>query len=324
MTRMRAKQAHDLHALYRAEGLDSVEAKAKTAKEMGITLSTVNRYLREIRYEDALHPTVIKPRYTVTQVLPQDDVPVRVMAIGDAHDSPRLDKERFRWMGAHARSTNPTAIIQIGDMLTLDSLCEHVKNDTYEGRFKPTFSEDIVSADMALRAFNEGLDNFSPASKHITLGNHEHRTELFANKHPEVYGMMAETMYRLLDKHGWTYSPFGEMYMVGGVGFVHVPLNEMGGRYGGKTAEQRVANDTVHDVVFGHSHRYRFHHAAKVGGRSVNVMNLGCAMPDGHVEEYAKHSATGWTYGIVDMVIENGQIADHEFITMKELEKRYG
>ena len=49
----------------------------------------------------------------------------RVLAIGDAHDGPRIPKDRFRWFGRLAADTQPDVIVQIGDFLSLDSLCRY-------------------------------------------------------------------------------------------------------------------------------------------------------------------------------------------------------
>jgi hypothetical protein len=214
-------------------------------------------------------------------------------------------------------------VLSIGDMLTMDSLNSHTRPETFEGRYKPIFSEDIASGHEALNEFAIGAEGWD-GPKHITLGNHEHRVELYANNHPEVYGVMQQELHGMLDTWGWTYSPYGEVFYIDGVGFVHVPLNDMGKPYGGKTAEQRVANDAVTDLVFGHSHRARFHSASKVGGARVQVMNLGSAMPDGYVADYAKHTSHGWTYGIFDLQVQNGKIVEHEFYNMKTLENAYG
>lgn len=305
--------------------LSAGEAAEAAAKQLGLSAATVRRYLREQRTRQAHGVVNIEKYYTVyADVLPEGEE-VHVLAIGDMHDDPRLDKQRFGWIGQLACERAPDAIIQIGDIATFDSLCRYDDNSSYRGKSKPLFMDDIASLREALETFDEGLGDFVPKIKHITLGNHEDRIESFSDRHPEIYGMMSGEFLDLLNKYNWTYSPFGKIIFIAGVGFTHVPLNEMGKPYGGKTAETQIANDITHDIVLGHSHRNRVHTGAKIGdGKFVRVVNLGSALPSGHIEGYAKHSATGWSYGVYWLTIKDRHIASWEFISMDDLEAMYG
>jgi predicted phosphodiesterase len=249
---------------------------------------------------------------------------LRVLAIGDAHDSPKLPKDRFRWMGQYAAETRPDWIVQIGDFFTLDSLNSHDDNATLNGRAKPAYLVDMASAAEAVAAFNSAIPKDYKPRKHVTLGNHENRVWKFANEAPEVSGMMEHELVSILETAGWGWSKYGEFFFLGGVGFVHVPLNRLGRPYGGKTAEQQIANDTCFDAVLGHSHIGRQWRATKIGpSQHVTVLNLGCALPDGVIEDYASVASTGWTYGIYDLTIGGGHILSASFIPMSELERRF-
>ena len=46
---------------------------------------------------------------------------MKIIAIGDTHDAPDVDKQRFRWFGKYIRKVKPDAVVQIGDFITLDS-----------------------------------------------------------------------------------------------------------------------------------------------------------------------------------------------------------
>lgn len=305
-------------------GLSRPQAIDATAKYLGLNASTVRRYLREGNRRDVHGAVVIEPHYTLYQDKVDVTKDYTIVAIGDVHDDPRLPDDRFEWLGRFVSDVKPDGVIQIGDIATFDSLCRYDGNDTYKGKQKPLFVEDIVSLDHALGRFNKGLGKTPLDIKHITLGNHEDRVESFSDRHPEIYGLMAREFYGVLERHGWTYSPFGKMIKIGGVGFVHVPLNEMGKPYGGKTAEQRIANDATHDVVLGHSHRNRVITQAKVGdNKFVRIINLGSALPQGHVERYARHSATGWSYGAYVLDIRGQHIVNWGYIDMATLEEEY-
>jgi hypothetical protein len=223
-------------------------------------------------------------------------------------------------MANYIRKEKPDLVIQIGDFATLDSLNTHCGNETYGGKSKPTFMADIESFNNALGEMNlDGIEH------HVTLGNHERRLYLFEERAPEAYGMMQFELQRVLERHKWTHSPYGVPYVVGGVSFVHCALNSLGKSYGGKNAEGTIANDAIGDWVIGHSHRERMHRAPKLGGNNhVKVINVGCALPDGHIESYAQHTLTGWSFGIADMIIQHGHVQDYRFVSMEHLEEAHG
>lgn len=248
----------------------------------------------------------------------------RVMAIGDTHDAPKIPKDRFRWLGKLAGEERPDVIIQIGDMLTLDSLNTHIPDETFEGRLKGTYLEDIASGNQALGEFSAALPGGYEPRRHITLGNHERRIWRAENSAPHVAGMMQLELTSMLERNKWTWSEYGEFWFLGSVGFVHVPLNRLGKTYGGKTSENQIANDAVFDIVFGHSHTRQVKMAPKIGPQQhVMVVNLGCALPHGLIEDYALHAVTGWTYGCEMITIQGGHITQTNFVSMASLEEKY-
>jgi hypothetical protein len=327
----RLNRAYDIHYKVHAErdkrACTLYQAKMAAARDFGITVGTVNRNMRRVRQAEATPETdvTIKPTYSIRKDTRPKGKAKRVTVIGDLHDKPDLGNDRFYWLGRHVANRRPDCLVQIGDWLTFDSLCKYDPNWTWGGQEQPTLQQDLQSADKSFEAFEEGLgDDSFLEEKHITLGNHEYRLEKFANETPEVYGLLQQMLYDMLRDYGWTYSPYGEIWFVDGVGFVHVPLNEKGSEYGGKTAEKRIASDTTFDVVMGHSHKAREHTEPKIGGDFVRVLNVGCAMPDGYIPGYAMRSATGWTYGVYDLTIRDGHIDSWDHTSMKELEERYG
>lgn len=266
---------------------------------------------------------VSKPHFTVRQDNAGRSSKIRIVCIGDAHDSPEIeDKSRFRWMGKYIREHKPDVVVQIGDFATLDSLNTHVPNETFQGKSKPTYMRDMESFNHALEAMDlpDGLD------RHCTLGNHERRLFLFEDRAPEAYGMMQCELQKIFERHKWTFSPYGVITYFGGVGFVHAAINRMGKSIGGKNAENTVANELVHDLVFGHSHIERTTRYSKIGPNNYVIScNVGCALPHGHVEEYAAHAMSGgWSWGIMDLTIQHGHIQGRSWVSMEELGERYG
>lgn len=302
------------------------EAVEIVTKVFGISPATVRRNLRRDRRRNTHGPVrIVKQFATAPQAARTSSKPLKGIAIGDAHDDPRLSKERFYWLGKLVADTKADFVVQIGDFLTLDSLCRYIDNSSYEARQTPLFLHDMQSQVEALKEFDRGMGAFKPKIKHVTLGNHEDRVESWSNRHPEIYGIMGGMMLDNFASHDWTVSEFGELFFIAGVGFVHVPLNAIGKPYGGKTAEQRIAADSVFDVVMGHSHRNRMYTAEKIGHNNfVRVLNLGSALPYGHIERYAKHSTTGWSYGAYELTLSDNHITGWNFMDMRELERRYG
>lgn len=293
----------------------------REAKSRGLLADTIQPVTQ---LDDRIPPEQPKIRVTVSHRKNDSGWSGDVLAIGDMHDSHRLDKKRFLWCGRAAAELSVKDIIQIGDIFSFDSLCRYDANDSLKGKDKPSFETDIQSGHDALGAFDRGLGGY-PCNKHITLGNHEDRAISFTNRTPEVAGMLTGMVDNLFMSHQWTYSPFGLVYFIGSVGFVHAPLTMVGRPYGGKTALQRVGNDTVHDLVYGHTHKRGEFQCPKIGtNQKVTVLDLGCGLPQGHVEPYVGHGTSGWWYGVNVIKIRDGRISSVQATTMQELEERFG
>jgi hypothetical protein len=247
-----------------------------------------------------------------------------VLGIGDVHVEPGQDMARLAWIGRHIKARKFEKVIQIGDFGCWDSVSAHEGNHTVKGRQKPDFLEDVQAVKKAVGVMRTEAGGNAPET-HMTMGNHEYRVQRFGNENPEVDKMMKQALDACFLDHDWTLSPFGEVYFHEGVGFTHAPINTMGRTYGGKAPENTIANDLSHDLVYGHTHRFAHIERAKIGhSRRVSVVNLGCALPYGHIEDYAKHSTTGWWWGICEIEIINQRIEAVKQFSMPELEDTYG
>ena len=326
-----ALEVHDL-AQRAADALGiprgTLVSRAATARRRGMQPSAEAVKIKELAEYEKIRP-LTKPVIPVKAGGSSGGEIYRVLVIGDAHDAPDIPKDRFTWFAKYAEDHGCERIVQIGDWGTFDSLSTHDNTATYAGRLKGAFHDDVRSYKESHEAFAEGLSPGSRIKKHITKGNHDDTTTggrigRYENVHPEVVGVMGTMIADIDADHGWTSSQFGEFYFIGGVGFVHVPLNELGKPYGGKTAGPRIANDAIFDIVYGHDHKRRSHRAPKVGPQKhVSVINVGCALPWGHVENYASLSTTGWWWGIVDLTIQGGHVISENAVPMIQLEKMY-
>ena len=249
---------------------------------------------------------------------------IRCQGIGDCHDDPSIpDKRRFRWLGKHAADFGATHVRQIGDLETFDSLNTHISNDTLSGKSKNPFYRDLESLEEALSEYQVGLGSHKPDLE-ITLGNHERRAWLFEEANPESQNLLTGPLTCLLEQYGWRWKEYGEWSFLGGVGFIHAPINKMGKTFGGET-RQNVLNKMVFDIVRGHDHQHYDQPSSKFGPiGNVTLVGLGCALPHGHIETYAKHALNGWAWGDKELLISGGRIESSAFVSMLELERRYG
>ena len=251
------------------------------------------------------------------------DTPTRVIAIGDTHDQPDMDKERFKWIARYCGEVRPNRIVHIGDFASWDSVSAHEMPGSVGHAERPRFKTDLDSCQEAMSVFLReirGLD----IPMELTAGNHEDRISRFENKSPETYGSMYFQFEEICAQYRWRLHNYGQWLFIDGVGFTHVPKNIMGRPYGGQQSENAIANHATHSIVFGHTHRATFRKAPKIGNNnSIEVLNLGSAMPEGYVAKYAGTATSGWSYGIYDLSLKAGHIVSHRFINMAELKEKY-
>lgn len=254
----------------------------------------------------------------------KQDRSTRIVAIGDTHDSPHLpDKSRFKWFARHIAETRPDRVVQIGDFASWDSVSAHDAPGTANFAARPRFVDDLESLEEAMALFYNELGDCGIPME-LTCGNHEDRISRFENASPETQGALYSQFEEIAARYRWRTHPYGRWLFIDGVGFTHAPFNQMGKPYGGKNPENAIANDAVFSIVWGHTHKAGFKRIPKIGpGQSVEVLNLGSAMPVGHVEAYANKSTTGWTYAIFDLEIRQGHIVGHREISLGELERMY-
>lgn len=250
---------------------------------------------------------------------PEGD-PMRVLVIGDAHDSPHLpDKSRFRWLGAYCEEHGIERIVSIGDWWTMDCFSSHTDRATFMGRAKPTFDQDRDSFHESQGAFQNGLAGHKP-KKHITLGNHEFRAWTWDNLHPESTSHSL-AVQEAFAQWGWRTREYGEWLFLGGVGFTHVPLN---GRSKPLAQGQR-ANKAMCDTIHGDDHRFLTLTDTKSGPfRTPTVYSAGTALPPGFIEGFANKGAGTWRSGVCEAILWGGYVRSWSFTEMVLLRKRYG
>jgi predicted phosphodiesterase len=280
--------------------------------------------VRPYEFAEPIHGEPVKPRYRVQAISRPSvvDAPiVRVMVLGDPHDKPGRDKSRFTWMGRHAAETKPDYIVSIGDWASLDSLSTHEIPGSAGDADRPGFWEELDSLDESLGLFRAEIEG--PILIH-THGNHEHRATRAANRQPKLNGDMPLRLDEVFSRYGWRTHPFGQFVDIHGVDFVHCPLNVMGREMGGQHVERNVANMTTRSLCFGHTHRAQVTNFSKVGQqRKITVVNVGTSMPFGEVEKYTGLAMSGWSYGVFELRIRDGEILSVKNWDMLEIEGLY-
>lgn len=260
-----------------------------------------------------------KPKYVAGR---NDET--KVIAIGDTHDQPGMPKDRFRWIARHCAEIIPNRIVQIGDFASWDSVSTHDAPGSLNHSMRPSFKADMESCEEAMCIFYKEIKHLNIPME-LTAGNHEERIQRFENKNAETVGTLYMQFEELCARYRWRLHPYGQWLFIDGVGFTHVPKNIMGKPYGGQNAENQIANHATHSIVFGHTHRSSFRKAPKIGiNNSIEVLNLGSAMPDGYVAKYAGTATSGWSYGIYELNIKSGHIVSHRFLDMRSLQEKYG
>lgn len=305
------------------EAVQKNGSRRAAAAALNISRGTINKHMERLG-EQGIRVKPNQPKLPLEPVtLKLKKETIKICAIGDFHDCPGQDKSRIKWIARYIADTNPDLVVQIGDFADWNSLSKHEKPGTIGYADKPAFVDDLESAEEVLSIYRQILKDGPPS--HITYGNHEERLERWDNEQPESKGLsFADKRDVLFKNYGWKTYAYGQWLFIGGVGFVHVPHNLMGREYGGKTVNT-IANDAVFSIVFGHSHRKAEVSVPKIGpARSVEILNLGTAMPQGLVKYYAGKSMTGWAYGVWQLDIRDGHIVGHSYISMADMESRYG
>jgi len=335
-----------LRAGYRPQGHSGSgpAAIAQAARDWGIPLGTIQSRLRAAKVSYDLEPdeTLYRaqryqqpvPRAVVTEAPPPNPVqlrpsgePVRVLVIGDLHQDPRHPHRLnvLTWIARYASEQRFDHIVQIGDWSSWDSVNFHDRNDTLGARFKPSIKADMENLQQSLQAWRAGMAPDYKPRQSIVLGNHENRLERFENANPEAQDTFTRERDQMFLQFGWKTRPYGEIFYIQNVGFTHHPVNGAGRAFGGETGPQRAANKTTVPLVSGHTHKRQVHDSGKIGPVDViSMVEVGCALPWGEVESYAKNGITGWWYGVVPMTVQGGVITDVSFVSMLTLQDRYG
>lgn len=321
------------------QALDALAAfdgnESAAARHLGIPRTTFQNRIRVARDPTrGLSPNVAatKPRIRVPARSSMQAVPdtfgrsIRVFVFGCAHDAPSIpDKSRFANAGRLARQLMPDYIVDLGDTMDLDSLSSHAAPGSMDDRNRPFFRADIASLHEAQAAFDGEAPSPDDVPRYHLHGNHEYRSDRYEKANPAAQDVFTLEIDQVYARFGWSIKRFKEWLYLDGVGFTHVPINGMGKEIGGVNANQTVSRESTHSVVWSHTHKREFVERPKLGiGNGIQVYNTGCFMPQGYLKAYAGLSMTGWTYGVSELTIRNGQIESARNWSELELREMFG
>lgn len=325
---LRLGQNQNPTEIARAMGIrrESVRVYGKTLSQAVQTAANSNQkpkyrvpYVRGMAAGPANDANWQPPKGVVSSDTLSDEA-IRVCVIGDLHVAPGQDLSRLKWIARHIGETQPDYIVQIGDWASFDSVSTHDPIGSIKSLKRPSLRQDIECLSDSLCLFDRELGP-STIPRLITLGNHETRVLRYEELRSELDGSVWTEVLQEFARHRWVTHDFGKVAFIGGVGFVHVPLNVIGKPH---SSPNIMANNLTHDLIKGHSHRAQYLTYPKIGqDQGVTLIDVGTSLPHGHIESYAKLSQTGWYWGIHDVIIRNGRIDDFARISMKTLEGRY-
>lgn len=256
-----------------------------------------------------------------------------ILCFTDAHAAPGQDLRRFDWLGKLIVDIRPDAIYNGGDIATNDSV-SFFPVPHFE---QPTLADDVAVVREAQRrmfAPLKALNKQRKKSKHgpikphtfMTLGNHEHRLNRMIENDELGMGSVIDPheLYGFT-KHWQEICEWKEYIDYEGIMFTHCPMNAMAKPQTGLYRGRHIALLSDKSVVYGHTHKLDFTTVGIIGNdnKSRTTLNLPCFMEQGHVEEYAKVSTTGWDYGVVVIKVHAHGRFTFEWISMDELQERY-
>lgn len=306
--------------------------RSAASRHLGMDRSTfINRLEKGQRagllpFEPPPKPRIRVPARSVYSPTPNEfSKAVRVFTFGCAHDSPLIpDKARFRNAGRLAAELKPDYVVDLGDSLDLDSLSVHAVPGSVDDRARPAFLSELESVEEAYTAFDDTAPSPEDIPRYRLKGNHENRADRFEANNPAAIGVYTIPLSQIFARRGWTERQFREWLYIEGVGFTHAPITGMGKEISGKFPDQMVSQEATHSVVWSHTHKSVKVNRPKFGiGNAVQVFNTGSFMPQGYIKHYAGLATTGWTYGVHELTLRDGQIESVRTWSELELRERY-
>ncbi len=189
----------------------------------------------------------------------------RILVVGDCHIDEDQSLDRFDLLGQLILDEQPTHIVLMGDFLNLNCLSawDMDKRQRMEGR---RWYKEIEAGRNALTKMLVPVDFYnmrrSESKKKMYLpelvyleGNHEDRLTRYLESDPTFEGTVSVFDDLELEAWGFKYVPYRRYYNINGIGFTHIPFNEVK-PVTGKYHIHRAASCNIGSVVYAHTHKF--------------------------------------------------------------------
>ena len=245
---------------------------------------------------------------------------MNILVIPDSHASPRVSMRRFDWLGRFIFDTKPDVVVELGDWADNDSMSGYDRGKaSFEGR---RYKKDVEAAHEARDIVNIYVERMTKKPRLIALkGNHEDRSDRFADLHPEMVGKVSSDDFR---PDGWEYHDFLKNVNVGGITFSHYfGTGVLGRPVSGEHPAHKLLHTQLRSCVMGHTHIWDICERTS-GNRRIMCLVAGSYTDPRWTPSYAGPARKLWYDGLTILKdVANGYAPSVERVHISQLEKAY-
>lgn len=238
------------------------------------------------------------------------------VVIPDVQAKPGVRLDHLTWVGKYIAEKKPDVVVCIGDFADIESLSRY-EIGTIKAENK-RLKRDLQVAREAMELLMTPIretDGYCP-ELHMTMGNHEHKLDRFANEHPYLEEVVGTHMLDY-EEWGWKVHPFLKPVTVDGVDYAHyfisgakgLPVSSANAMRTKRTRSSIMGHNQKTDVAFDPISHQWF---------------IFCGLCCLHDEEYLGPQGNDNRRQILVLhEVEDGKF-DPMFVSLKYLEKAYG
>jgi len=253
--------------------------------------------------------------------------PKRIAFIGDTQARGGAPTDHLPWIGEYIAEKKPDIIVHGGDHYDMPSLNSHelpgsaplegarYKDDIDAGRF--AWDELVKPINRERDRLRKNKQKLWDPERHVTLGNHEFRTERAASSNPKLIGTIGLQDCTFGD---WEVHPFLERVFIENICFSHYFQNTHSNYPIGGGIENRLARIGC-SFVCGHEQGLRYGLKIMASGKTIHGLVLGSTYL--HLEPYRGAQGQRHKRGIAFLnEVEDGDY-DYMFISLRYLCRHY-
>lgn len=251
--------------------------------------------------------------------------PLKHLVIPDSQCRPGVPLDHLRWAGMYAVAKRPTAIINLGDMWDMPSLCSYDKGKRSSENMR--FSTDITAGNKAMELFMEPVleaiakdPSWNPRLV-FTTGNHEERIIRAAQDNPELDGTLSYDALDL-DCYGWERFEFLDIATIDGVCYSHYFKPSPTSKFP-VTSARALLTKKHRSCIMGHVQKYEVAMDYDALGHRITGLFAGCYYQ--HEDTYRDPQANKATWRGVHVLygVNNGEFT-HNSVDLAYLRDRFG